>query len=61
MARKHKTSALQMGGTADHVHILIQAPATLSISPIAQLIKGDSSKWIHEELVGLRQFTWQDG
>jgi putative transposase len=61
IARKHKTSALQIGGTEDHVHILIQAPPTLSISQIAQFLKGDSSKWIHAELVGLRQFAWQDG
>jgi putative transposase len=58
---ENTTSALQIGGTTDPVHVLIQAPATLSISQIAQFLKGDSSKWIHAELVGLRQFAWQDG
>ena len=57
----HKASALQIGGTADHVHVLILAPAPLSPSQIAQFLKGVSSKWIHDELGGLRKFAWQDG
>ena len=61
IARRHKASALQIGGTSDHVHALVFAPAVLSPSQIAQFLKGDSSKWIHVELRGLRQFAWQDG
>lgn len=30
-------------------------------SNIAQLLKGESSKWIHEEFSDLRKFGWQDG
>jgi putative transposase len=37
------------------------APAALSPSQIAQYLKGDSSKWIHEEFPELRGFAWQDG
>jgi len=37
------------------------APAALSPSQIAQHLKGDSSKWIHEEFPELRGFAWQDG
>jgi putative transposase len=61
IARKHKISALQIGGTADHVHILVLAPASLSPSQMAQFLKGDSSKWVHGEFGGLRNFAWQDG
>jgi putative transposase len=61
IARKHKATALQIGGTADHVHALVLAPATLSPSQIAQFLKGDSSKWIHVEVGGMRGFAWQDG
>ena len=61
IARRHKTAGLQIGGTADHVHSLILAPATLSPSQIAQFLKGDSSAWIHHEFRRLRSFGWQDG
>src|SRR5438128_7287397 len=30
-------------------------------SEIAQYLKGESSKWIHEEFPALRDFGWQDG
>src|SRR5205823_14079114 len=59
VARKHKMSALRVGGVEDHVHAL--APPTLAPSQIAQFLKGDSSKWIHEEFSKMRGFEWQDG
>ena len=30
-------------------------------SQIAQFLKGDSSKWIHDEFPKLHGFEWQDG
>ena len=50
-----------IGGVEDHIHAVVMAPPTLSPSHIAQYLKGDSSKWIHEEFPKLRLFEWQDG
>jgi REP element-mobilizing transposase RayT len=61
IARAHRMTALQVGGIEDHIHALIMAPATLSPSQIAQYLKGDSSKWMHEEFPILHLFAWQDG
>ncbi len=61
VARKHKMTALQIGGIENHIHALIIAPPTLSPSQIAQFLKGDSSKWIHEEFPMIKDFAWQDG
>ncbi len=61
IARKHRMTALQVGGIEDHIHSLIMAPPTLSPSQIAQFLKGESSKWTHEEFPSLKQFGWQDG
>ncbi len=61
IARKHKITALQNGGNVDHIHALVLAPATLAPSQIAQFLKGDSSRWMHEEFPELRRFAWQDG
>ena len=61
VARKHKMTALQVGGIENHIHALILAPPTIAPSKIAQWIKGDSSKWMHEEFPHIRGFAWQDG
>ncbi len=61
VARKHRMTALQVGGVEDHVHALVIAPPSLAPSQIAQFLKGDSSKWIHDEFPELRDFEWQDG
>ena len=54
-------TAIQVGGFEDHIHALVMAPPTLAPSEIARRLKGDSSKWIHEEFPDLRDFGWQDG
>lgn len=61
IARKNAMRALAVGGTDDHVHILVSLPATLSVSNAVQLIKGSSSKWIHETFPSCRDFAWQEG
>lgn len=48
IAKQNKMKAFAVGGGADHVHILIALPPTLSVAKAVQLLKGNSSKWIHE-------------
>jgi hypothetical protein len=36
-------------------------PATISIAKAVQLLKGGSSKWVHELSSDYRKFAWQDG
>ncbi len=61
IAKQNKMNALAIGGASDHVHILISLPATLSVAKAVQLLKGNSSKWIHETFPKLRGFEWQEG
>ncbi len=61
IARKHKLTALQIGGIENHIHALIISQPVNSPSQIAKWIKGESSKWIHEEFSDLQRFAWQDG
>jgi REP element-mobilizing transposase RayT len=61
IARENGMKALAIGGTTDHVHSLISLPETLSVAKAIQLIKGGSSKWIHDQLPKYRKFEWQDG
>jgi len=59
IARKNKMKAIEIGGMEDHVHILLSLPSTLSIAKALQLIKGGSSKWVHETFPDHRMFGWQ--
>ena len=61
IARNHGMSAIQVGGIEDHGHALIMAKPSWAPSEIAKLLKGESSKWIHEEFPKLSKFGWQDG
>lgn len=61
IARKHHCSAIRVGGIEDHIHALILSPPKYAPSQIAQFIKGESSKWIHEEFPKMQRFGWQDG
>ena len=48
IARENKMKALIVGGVEDHVHVLLSIPSTLSVAKSIQLLKGNSSKWIHD-------------
>jgi REP element-mobilizing transposase RayT len=61
IARENKMNAISIGGIEDHVHLLLSLPSTLSVSKGLQLIKGGSSKWIHETFPAQRGFEWQEG
>ena len=60
IARPTKIKAIEIGGVEDHVHILLSLPSTMTVSKALQLIKGGSSKWIHETFPEHREFAWQE-
>ena len=59
IARQNHMKAIEIGGMPDHIHILLSLPSTLSIAKALQLIKGGSSKWVHETFPEQRLFRWQ--
>ena len=61
IARENKMKALSIGGVQDHVHALLTIPSTLSIAKAVQVLKGNSSKWVHETFPNQRLFEWQEG
>jgi putative transposase len=61
IAKQNQMKALAVGGNADHVHVLLSISATLSVAKAIQLLKGNSSKWIHETFPKMRYFAWQEG
>ena len=61
IAKANRMKALAIGGTADHLHALLSLPSMMSFAKTVQLIKGGSSKWIHETFPKYKKFEWQEG
>ena len=59
IARENGITALSIGGVEDHVHLLLSQPATMPIAKAMQLIKGGSSKWVHDTFPDQQLFAWQ--
>ena len=49
-----------VGGTGDHVHLLVGLRASHSLADVLRDVKSASSHWVHDT-VGVRSFGWQDG
>src|SRR5438093_4745116 len=52
---------LAAGGTADHVHLLISLGREWSLADLLRDLKAGSSKWVHDNFPGDRDFAWQAG
>ena len=61
IARENGMKALEVGGAADHVHLLVSIPASLAVSKAVQFVKGGSSYWLKETFPNMIEFAWQDG
>src|SRR5258705_10485348 len=59
ICRRMHSPLLAMGGTSDHVHMLVSLGKTMNLSDLMMEVKRDSSKWMKER--GEGGFTWQDG
>jgi len=58
VARNYQIDFEAIGGTANHVHILLALPPKLSLSHAMRAIKANSSKWMNENG---HPFAWQEG
>ncbi len=54
-------TALEIGGTSDHVHLLVRWRADEAVSELLRRVKRNSSAWLHETFPERRAFYWQKG
>ena len=59
--RRQEAVLYEIGGTADHVHLLLRWRPDGSISDLVRDIKSASSGWMHKTIPGMSAFYWQDG
>jgi REP element-mobilizing transposase RayT len=61
IVRNLKGSPIQVGGVADHVHLFIQLPPTITIAETVNKLKSNSSRWLNEQPDFRDKFAWQAG
>jgi len=58
IARNCDVNVIAIGGTANHVHLLLKIPPTARTADIVRTLKANTSRWMNEIGHG---FAWQDG
>ncbi len=61
IVRAKKGHLIEVGGVADHIHLLTHLSPTFSISDTIRDIKGSSSAWVNAEKISEKHFEWQKG
>ena len=61
IAETNGFETLAVGGTDNHVHALLRLPAAMNLAKAVQLLKGGSSKWVHDTFPTHSAFAWQKG
>ena len=58
IAKNHHIGTLAIGGIANHVHLLLAVPQTMTIAAAVNALKANSSRWMREHN---KEFEWQKG
>jgi putative transposase len=58
ICKNHEIFVHAVGGMDDHIHLLVQIPASLSVAKAVLAIKSNSSRWANEQG---NKFAWQQG
>lgn len=58
VARRSQINLRAIGGTADHVHLLMDMPKTRTVADVMRELKANSSARLRKSTPG---FAWQDG
>jgi REP element-mobilizing transposase RayT len=59
--RKMESPCLKIGGTANHLHLLISQSKNIALAFLLEELKKSSSKWIKRQDSSFSSFKWQDG
>jgi putative transposase len=56
-----RAAPIAVGGTSNHVHMLMRLPADLALADCLRVVKANSSRWIKERWPERNLFAWQGG
>jgi REP element-mobilizing transposase RayT len=60
-AHEMRADVIAIGGVADHVHVFVRQPVTISIADFVSRLKGGSSHFVTHVLRHPDYFRWQGG
>jgi REP element-mobilizing transposase RayT len=58
ICKQEKIFVHAIGGMEDHIHLLLQIPATMTLAEAVRTVKSNSSSWMKQEI---NEFAWQEG
>lgn len=61
IVRNKGQKVIAIGGTSDHIHILIGVKPNIALSDLVRDIKANSSKFISDRKWVMGKFNWQEG
>ncbi|WP_167608077.1 IS200/IS605 family transposase [Maribellus sediminis] len=61
ICNEHESKPVIVGGTNDHVHLLINLSRKIALMNLVEKLKSHSSKWIKTKNDGFGNFYWQRG
>jgi REP element-mobilizing transposase RayT len=61
IVRSEKGVLYDINGIEDHVHMYVRWRTDAAIADLMRIVKGQASRWVHENFPGLRSFAWQEG
>ena len=61
IVKEHKGHLLEIGGIANHVHLLVSLSNLNSYSGLIRDVKAGSSLWVHKTIQAASEFGWQEG
>jgi putative transposase len=59
--RAKKGHLIEIGGMADHVHLLARLSPTFAVADVIRTVKANSSRWMNEQPEVMPLFEWQKG
>ena len=61
IARNKNARLISAGGMYDHIHLYASLPSTITIADFVNVVKSNSSRWVHETFSNRKAFSWQQG
>jgi putative transposase len=52
---------IEINTMPEHIHFNVYIPKTISVSKFMEIVKANSSKWVHDTFPEKKDFGWQDG
>lgn len=52
---------VEINAMPEHIHFYAYVPKTISVAKFMEIVKANSSKWVHDTFPHKNNFGWQDG